>query len=261
MLSWFYENSPPDRAHLNAATGKCWNLMLEIIRDDQRIERLRRISHVTRFVGLGVLLVGMILAFRGDPQWFTWELIALLVGWILSQVAVYLDHRYVRLPRPDQQLDDEIKKAGIRGRLYHYVLSPSHVLLTPAGLIVLVVKYQGGKVSVQGEKWQQKGLGLRRFFGQEGLGNPSRDAAQQLNATAQFLKKQATQLEEVPVGVVIVFTNPGVELNVQNPTLPVIHIKKLKGFLKQNQGQPLAAADYHALRDALDAQAGPVAAG
>lgn len=235
--------------------------MLDIIRDDQRIERLRRISHVTRFVGLGVLLAGMILAFRGDPQWFTWELIALLVGWVLSQVAVYLDHRYVRQPRPDQQLDEEIKKAGIKGRLYHYALSAPHVLLTPAGLIILVVKYQGGKVTVQGEKWQQKGLGLRRFFGQEGLGNPNRDAAQQLNTVAQFLRKQAPQVEEVPIGVVIVFSNPGVELNLQGPTLPVVHIKKLKGFLKQNQGQALGSADYQALRQALDAQAGPVAAG
>ncbi len=233
--------------------------MLEIIRDDQRIARLRLISHIVRFVGLGVLLVGMILAFRADPQWFTLELLALLVGWILSQVAVYLDHRYVRTPRPDQQLDEEIKKAGVRGRLYHYALPAPHVLLTSAGPIILVVKYQGGKINAQGDRWKQKGLGLRRFFGQESLGNPSRDAVQQLNALAQFLKKKTPQLEEVPTGVVIVFTNPGVELDIQDPILPVVHVKKLRGFLKQNAGQPLSPADYRTLREAFDAQAGDAA--
>ncbi len=231
-----------------------------ILRDDKRIARLRSLSHVLRLSGLGVLLLGLILAFTGRTDLFTLQFLALLVGWILSQIAIYLDHRYVRTPRIDELLDEAVKKSNLKGRLYHYVLPAPHVLLTPAGPIILVAKYQGGQVALENGKWKQRGLGLRRFFGQEALGDPARDAQYQLGALARFLKKRAPDLEEVPIGVVIVFTNPNVELQVGDSPIPVVRVKKLKEFLRQTQNRPLPAAHQQRLQVALDAEAGPLAA-
>ena len=139
-----------------------------ILRDDQRIARFKRISQITSFVGMGVLLVGLFLVFLPNTaNLFFYQLVALFIGWMLSQIGIYLGHRYLRDPRPDEVLDDVLKKIARNGRIYHYLLPAAHVLLIPTGIIVFVPKYQAGVISVDGEKWKQSGMGLRRFFGQE----------------------------------------------------------------------------------------------
>ena len=140
---------------------------------------------------------------------FFYQLVALFVGWMLSQIGIYLGHRYLRDPRPDMVLDETLRKVARNGRIYHYLLPAHHVLLIPTGIIVFVTKYQGGDISVQGDKWKQSGMGLRRFFGQERLGDPSREAALSVEAVASYLNKNAPLVEEVPIGALIVFTTKG----------------------------------------------------
>ncbi len=226
-----------------------------ILRDEKRIARLKKISQYTSLGGMAALLGGLVLAFTAteSSQIYTYQLLALLVGWILSQVGIYLAHRYVRTPRPDQILDEALAKAARNGRLYHYILPTPHVLLTPEGVIVLVAKYQVGKISVEGDKWKQGGIGLRRFFGQEGLGNPTKDTEIAVGALANFIRKNAPDVAELPIGALIVFTGKGsVELDVKNSTFPVMHYTKVKGFLKQQKRTPLSPAVYQSLRAAFD---------
>lgn len=232
-----------------------------IIRDDKKIARYRTIGQVASFAGMAALIGGMVLIFVGDPQTvFYWQLAALLLGWMLSQVGIYLAQRYVRRPRPDQVLDEALEKVGKDGRIYHYILPAPHVLLLPSGIIVIVAKYQGGKISVQDNKWRQTGMGLRRFFGQEGLGNPTREAENSIAAIAHFLQKNAPQVEEVPIGALIVFTTKGIkELDLKGSSIPAMHATKVKGFLKQQSRARIPAADYEAIRAAFDQKAGALA--
>jgi hypothetical protein len=225
-----------------------------ILRDEKRIARFKKISQYTSIGGMLALLGGLVLAFTAESsQVFTYQLIALLVGWILSQVGIYLAHRYVRNPRPDQVLDEALHKSARNGRLYHYLLPAPHVLLNPDGVIVLVPKYQIGNISVENDKWKQSGIGLRRFFGQEGLGNPTKDAEVMIGSLANYIRKNAPDVPELPVGAVIVFTTKGsVELDVKNSTFPVMHYTKVKGFLKQQKRAPLSTAVYQSLRTAFD---------
>lgn len=234
-----------------------------IIRDDKKIARYRTVGQVASFAGMAALIGGMVLIFVGDPQTvFYWQLAALLVGWMLSQVGIYFAQRYVRRPRPDQVLDEALEKVGKDGRLYHYILPAPHVLLLPSGIIVIVAKYQGGKISVQDDKWRQTGMGLRRFFGQEGLGNPTREAENSIAAIAHFLQKNAPQVEEVPIGALIVFTTKGItNLDLKGSTIPAMHYTKVKGFLKQQSRAKLPSAHYEAIRAAFDQKAGDLAEG
>jgi hypothetical protein len=236
---------------------------MEIIRDENRIARLRRVSQITSFLGMGALIIGMILVFAGDIQTvFTYQLLALLVGWLLSQIGIYLGHRYIRNPRPDEVLDQTLRKIARKGRMYHYILPAPHVLLLPTGIMLFVTKYQAGNISVEGDKWKQRGLGLRRLFGQEQLGNPTREAESYIKATASFISKNAPEVEEVPMAAVIVFTTKGNnELDLKNSDIPALHYTKLKGFMRQRAGdQPLPEADFQALQRAFDAKAGDLVA-
>lgn len=230
---------------------------MEIIRDEQRIARLNRISKVTSFMGIAALVVGMILAFTSIENALGLQLLALGTGWLLSQIGIYLAHRYVRDPRPDQVLDQALGRVARNGRLYHYVLPASHVLLTENGVIVLLPKFQGGEISVSGDKWKQKGLGLRRFFGQEQLGNPTKEAQIQMEALASYINKNAPEVEELPMGALIVFTaaDPK-ELDVQESRIPAMHHSKVKSYLRRKRRtQPMPDGYYEALQAAFDKRA------
>jgi hypothetical protein len=207
---------------------------------------------------MGILLVGLVIIFWGNPNALLYQLLALAVGWIVSQIGLYLTHRYGRNPRPDEVLDDALKHALSDGRLYHYLLPAPHVLLVPSGVIILHAKYQVGEITAEGDKWKQKGVGLRKYFGQEGLGNPSKEADRLVSAMANYIRKNAPEVEEVPMAPIIVFTTKNIKnLDVKNADIPAMHYSKLKGFLRQKKDDlpPLPHEEYDALRAAFDKKA------
>lgn len=231
-----------------------------ILRDDERIARLKRISQITSFIGMGALLAGLFLVFLpGTENLFFYQLIALFFGWALSQIGIYLGHRYLREPRPDEVLDDVLRKVARNGRIYHYLLPAPHVLLIPTGIVVFITKYQGGDISVDGDKWKQSGMGLRRLFGQERLGDPTREAKLNIEAIASYLNKHAPSVEEVPIGALIVFTTKGnKQLDLAKSSMPAMHYTKVKGyFRKQRQAasKPMPDADFQAIQSAFDKKA------
>jgi hypothetical protein len=240
---------------------------LVILRDEGRIGRYRKISGITSLAGMLLLLGGLGLAFleTPPPNLLLYQTFTLIGGWLLSQVGLYLAHRYGRSPRIDEVIDEALKKIARNGRLYHYILPAPHVLLTPAGFVVFVPKFQSGDIRFDGEKWRQGGIGLRRFFGQEALGDPTREAESMFKAMYRYIHENAPEVEEaigeVPGAVVIVFTSdkPRLKnLDVERSPIPAMHHTKLAGYLKQKgQKTPLPAEQYEALRVAFDKAAGP----
>ena len=225
-----------------------------IIRDEERMKRLNRISKIASFAGILFLIGGMILAFIGRDDVIVYQLAALGFGWIISQIGIFLAHRYVRDPRPDQVLDKSLGKVARKGRLYHYVLPAQHVLLMETGIIIFITKYQSGKISIINDKWKQEGLGMRRFFGQENIGNPTREAEDSVKAVASFIRKNVPMIEEVPMAALIVFTTvEPKELLVQESQIPAMHHSKIKTYLRRKRGtQRLSDEYYNALHTAFD---------
>ncbi len=234
-----------------------------ILRDEARIARMRRISQYTSLLGIAALIAGMVIAFTNPERFFVYELLALMVGWLLSQVGIYLGHRYLRRPRPDEAIDKEVRRVAKNGRMYHYLLPAPHVLLLPQGIVIFVAKFQGGQIKVTNDKWRQTGLGFlnfRKLFGGEAIGNPTKEAQAMVGAVANFLRQNAPQVEEVPMAPIIVFTSDGTQnIEVENSSVPVVHYKKLRGYLRQQWQKgglpPLPQKDYEAIRAAFDEKA------
>ena len=225
-----------------------------VIRDDERIAKLKKRSQRASLIGFVFLLGGFVAVFINVQNLLIIQTVALLAGFSLSQYGIYLQHRYGRSPRPDEVLDDAVKSVARDGRMYHYVLPAPHVLLTKGGPIVFVLKYQLGNISAVGDKWRQTGIGFRRFFGQEGLGNPARDADSMIKALASYIREHAPDLDELPIAAMIVFTSKNIKnLDVAESSIPAMHFSKVKGFLRQKgSGELLPASDYKALRAAFD---------
>ncbi len=229
-----------------------------VLRDEKKIERMRKISQYVSLLGIAVLFGGLLILFTGNENALALQLLALAAGWAISQVGIFLGHRYSRKPRPDQVLDDALKHVARDGRLYHYLLPAPHVLLTLTGVIVINAKYQTGKISVAGDKWKQSGIGLRKYFGQEGLGNPTKECERLLSAMANYIRKNAPQVKELPMASMIVFTTKEIaNLDVANSNIPAMHYSKVKGYLRQQKSklEPMPAEDYAALRAAFDQKA------
>ncbi len=231
-----------------------------VLRDEKRIAQLARLAQILSFAGLGALVAGLLFVFLSeDPNVFYYQLIALVVGFTLSQIGLHFAHRYLRQPRMDETLDKAAGKFAKRdGRLYHYLLPAPHVLLLPAGVAVLTAKFQNGRISAEGDNWRQAGLGLRRFFGRETLGNPSREAEAQTAKVTAFIEEHAPAAAGVPVFPIIVFTSPNIaSLEVKESRIPAVHASKLSGALRQRtiNLKPMPREQYDALRAAFDARA------
>ena len=234
---------------------------MTIIRNHNYIETRRKVGTGASFVGLGILIGGMILTFLNgnDPRYITISLFCLPLGWLFSQVGLYFANRFVRTPRLDQQIDEGLGKAK-GARLYHYVFPVPHVILSRAGIITIVSKYQSGDITVDGYNWKQTNIGIfRRMFGQENLGNPSLEAEYQLKQVAKFISQNVPELaeQELPIGAVIVFTTKdGGNLDLHKSDIPALHYTKLKGFWKQrSQEENLSPETYDLLLKAFEAEA------
>ncbi len=229
---------------------------MRVSRNEKLIKQRARLGTYATFAGLGVLVAGMIASFQ--QQYLTLALGALVLGFLLSQVGSYNLRRWSRSPRPDQVVEIELKGFDDRYHLYSWALPAPHVLLSPQGLYSFETRDQSGQISVQGESWHTKfsvGRALL-LFGQEGLGNPSRDAQSHAAQVEQLIKAQIPETT-VQVQPVVVFLDKRVQLTLDNPTVPVLLAEDIKRWLRgAGKGETLKTADYRAIEEVLDARAG-----
>ena len=183
---------------------------MQIVTNESLVKRNARIGQIASIGGLGILVVGMIISFtRADL--FIWSLLALLLGFTLSQVGIYFGNRWGRRPRPDEHLDAALKGLDQNYTLYHYTTPTAHLLVGPAGLWVLLPRQQRGTIIFEKGRWRQKGGGLiqayMRFFAQEGIGRPDLEAQTEIESVHKFLSSQMDEDEVPDINVILVCTN------------------------------------------------------
>jgi hypothetical protein len=114
------------------------------------------------------------------------------------------------------------------------VLPVEHVLVTPSGVWVILVKKQPGQFSYDGRRWHQKASFLRvfTFLSEPSLGKPIRDLERDLALVRDRLAAVAGSAE-VPLEGVIVFTDPRASLEVKGTSCPVITQDNLTAFFRR----------------------------
>lgn len=231
---------------------------MKIIKNEKLIVRNGRIGQWVSIIALVVLGGGMFITFSNpnNPQIFTYSLIALVAGFILTQIGMYLGNRYGRSPRPDEKLDAGLK--GLPGdyTIYHYMASASHLLVGPAGVWVLIPYRQRGLVTFQKNRWRVGSGGFLQaymsIFGQEGIGRPDLEAEGEVNAVRKSLAKSMDENEIPPVQVALVFTNDQAEIQADDAPLPTLKLKQLKEFMRQKaKEKPLGQLQLKAVKAAL----------
>ena len=210
---------------------------MKIIKNEKLIKRNSVIGQWLSLGALVVLGLGMYISFT-KPDLFTYSLICLLVGFIMTQVGMYMGSRWGRSPRPDEKLDGGLKGTHAEFTLYHYATPAAHLLVGPAGVWTLLPYHQRGKIFFEKNRWKMKGggflQGYMRIFGQEGIGRPDIDAENEVLTTKRFFSKNMDEANITEVKAVLVFTNDEVELDKGDSPIPAIKLKQLKEFVRQN---------------------------
>lgn len=231
---------------------------MNINRNDPLIKRNARIGQVTMFVALAVLAGGMFVSFQ-YPEQANWSFLALLVGFVLSQVGIFFSNRFSRKPRPDELIDTALKGLDKKFALYHYLTPATHLLVGPSGVWVLLPYYQRGNITYSRGRWRQQGGGLLyqylKLFAQEGLGRPDMDLTNQINALKELLQKRLPEESLPEIQAALVFTNPKVEINIPEDEMPpaeTVKLKDLKELIrKSGKSKTISQDKVKLIQDAL----------
>ena len=231
---------------------------MKIIKNEKMIKRNSRIGHWISMAALIVLGIGMYISFTNpsNPQVFTYSMTALVLGFILTQIGMYMGNRWGRSPRPDENLDAGLK--GLPGdyTLYHFMTPASHLLVGPAGIWTLIPYRQRGVVTYSKNRWRVvKGGALQAYmsiFGQEGIGRPDTEAEGEIKEVKKLLAKSLGENEVPEVQAALVFMNEQVEIQAEGAPLPAMKLKQLKDFLRQKaKERPISQVKLVAVKAAL----------
>ncbi len=215
--------------------------------NQKMINQRNKIGQYVSFAGLAVLIIGLVLTFRvrpGSPNYNTYmgvALVTLLLGFIAAQIGNYNLRRFGKGragQRPDESLAAALKGFDDRFELYAWQLPVPYVLLSPFGLYVFSIREEKGKMIVNGDKWKQpfNFTRLLHVFGQEGVGNPGQEATASAEKLNRFIAKQLPDLDITPHPLVF-FSNSQVNIQQNNPTVPIVIGKELKKFLRRQPSE------------------------
>ena len=206
---------------------------MQVYCNEKYVHNRARLGRYASFAGMGILLVGLIITWTAGPDGLMLSFLALIVGFIMSQVGLYYANRFGRPERPDQILAKAMKGFDDRYNLFQYTSPASNVLVTPTACFAFAVKMQRGTIRYEKGKWKTA-KGFRSFFlwlASDNLGNPSKEAILEADSLQRFLEKKLPGVE-VPVQPVIVFGNPAAEIDASGSPVPAVHYKKLKDWLR-----------------------------
>jgi hypothetical protein len=228
---------------------------MKIIKNEKLIQRNGRIGSGLSIAALVVLGLGMYISLTHQDL-FIYALIALIVGFIMTQVGMYLGNRYGRRPRPDEKLDMGLKGMPGDYTLYHYTTPASHLLVGPAGVWLLMPYHQRGQVVFKKNRWQMSGGGFMqsymRIFGQESLGRPDVEIDKETGSLQKYLAKRMEGSDLPEIKSALVFTSDEVEINPEGADIPALKLKQLKDFIRQKaKEKPIGSLQLTAIKAAL----------
>ena len=229
---------------------------MKIIKNETLIKRNAKIGGWTSIAALVVLGLGMYISFT-RPELFIYSLLALLLGFTLTQIGMYLGNKFGRSPRPDEKLDAGLKGLQNEFVMYHYITPVSHLLVGPAGVWVIKPYHQRGQVSFTKNRWRMSGGGFlqnyMRIFGQEGLGRPDAEIENDIQSLKKYLSKNMDESEMPEINALMVFTNEDVQIDAEDSPVAALKLKQIKEFLRQKaKEKKLPAEMINKLKTALE---------
>ncbi|PWB75608.1 MAG: hypothetical protein C3F07_04545 [Anaerolineales bacterium] len=228
---------------------------MKIIKNEKRIKLNGQIGQWTSLAALVVLGLGMYISFTRTDL-FIYSIAALLLGFTLTQIGMYLGNRYGRSPRLDERIDAGLKGLQNEFVMYHYMTPASHLLVGPAGVWILMPYHQRGQVTYKKNRWRMSGGGFlqsyMRIFGQENIGRPDIEIESEINALKKYLTGQMDESGVPEINTLMVFTSDDIQIDAEDAPVPAMKLKEIKEFFrKKAKEKPIGQMQLAAVKAAL----------
>ena len=227
--------------------------------DNQVVARKAKLARRISLGGLAIMLPGFFFGVGGlfNPalqggEYIGLAYVSLILGTIVATLGGRMAESWIVEPRDDQKLDKALKGLDKRYRLVNYHGPAPHMLLSPIGLFVIVLRDENGPVRFDGKRWSQPPSLARtlRDWRHGGLGNPTAEAAGLVNKVQAVLKTNGSA-EAAPVLPLIVFTKPDAVLDIAAGHENAIHLQDLKSYMQQHTTPAISSGMYRLLADAI----------
>ena len=212
---------------------------MQLVANQQLVKNRARLGLGFHISALAVFALGLVLSTQIDATrelpWESW--VAILAGLGLYSLGQTQLRRWGPRNRQEEQLGQAIRTLDDRYKLYAFLASslPDYILVSPAGVHVLIVRSEAGEIVCLRDKWAKGGGSRLMSVLGPTLGNPSADAAKQLQKLRTLLTEHG--MPDVPTSGLIVFTNPKVQLRVESCSVTVTRVKELKDVLRRMAGK------------------------
>ena len=212
---------------------------MQLVANQQLVKKRVRLGAAFHIGAFALFVGALILTTQTDVTRelpiFSW--LAILVGMVLYSFGQTQLRRWGPRNRQEEQLGQAIRGLDDRYKLYAFLSSrlPDYILVSPAGVHVLVIRSDAGQISCVRDRWSRATGRLGGFFG-GGLGNPSADVQRQVNQVRALLTDAGLE-GQIPVAGLVVFTNEHVTLRIEACSVAVTRLKDLKEVLRRAAGK------------------------
>lgn len=218
---------------------------MRVVTNKKLARRNRQTANYLFFATLALLIGGFIFINYSlftnttpDDIIILMQALILPAALVLTLVSVRQTNLWARRPHPEDALEEGLKGLSRKSILYSYYHFPvRHILIAPQGVFAIVTRWHNRSYSNSGAEWKTLQNPISRWFSalrMDGIGNPTRDAERAVEYVKGLLEDIAPDVEVHPV---IIFTDATVELELEDPTIPVLyadtkHKPNLKAFLR-----------------------------
>lgn len=220
-----------------------WRLTLRVVTNRRLVRNRARFGRLATLGGFAALIGGLAYSTFSigaqDSQAILFSYVALIAGYVLISVGKTSWLRFSIHPRPDEALAINLKTLDVRTLLFNYVsaLPVDHLLATAGGLVVVETRPFVGDIVVRGDRWsRRRGIwGWLQFLSEGALGNPTKDALRGVDQMRQWLTQRLGPeiAATIPIHPMVLFTHPRVALTIEEPTIPVAHVRDARAEVRR----------------------------
>src|SRR5919197_3964250 len=156
---------------------------MQLVANQQLVKNRVRLGAAFHIGAFALFVGALILTTQTDVTRelpiFSW--LAILVGMVLSSFGQTQLRRWGPRNRQEEQLGQAIRSLDDRYKLYAFLSSslPDYILVSPAGVQILVVRQEAGQVTCVRDRWSRSAGRFGRLLGGGNIGNPSVEAPRQ----------------------------------------------------------------------------------
>src|ERR671936_496927 len=165
---------------------------MQLVANQQLVRNRVRLGTAFHLAALAVFGIGLFMSLRTDQTrdvpYYSWASIA--IGMVLYSVGQTQLRRWGPRNRQEEQLGQAIRGLDDRYKLYAFLSSslPDYILVSPAGVHVLIMRNDAGQVSCVRDRWSRSGGRLGGLLGGGNIGNPSVEAQRQVERARAVLR-------------------------------------------------------------------------